>query len=747
MASWAGRITLPLAVGSLLLPLAAMAWTQTETKTHVLKVLLADFEDIPHPERYTREYFEELMFGLDRPRATPEGRPLSGSVREYFLNLSEGRIDIEGEVLDWVRIPRRITRIPHWKPGMTPFGESWPVIVAETLRGLGIVGKEAMEKVRLKDGRMPELLVFLNTDYGVGGVNRGWGHLQDVLGKMGLGDLWDDAWSGLPSPYSSFSATLWRQAPGSGPDGTIDRVPPASQLELFPLSIMMHEMGHQLAGWPDLYGPAFEPWGVFDLMGGPAASTHFPMGVSAYLRVSSGWMQYTDLPHRTQRGLTLEPLDTHKEALRFPQGPNQEGIIAENRWCLKYPGDYGQPPANEGPRLLLYRLDPAGRRRMMYGEHPAGKVTTMVRRPEHYGEVWGGEGFTEVTAQTSPSSRNSLGELWWEFRNIHPELPDAVGLDADFRAYDLVREYRRATWTDAAGAGVEAGRYGGSRGYVCLVSSRGEEGRPSAAICLTTAPGGCLRGRYDLPPGMPRRLYCSVSLGDGAPEGAALTIAPSAGEATRLDLDGDTAGQLRTVAVELPAETQTVELIVQAPSAATPARVDVRAGWVVGLPEAAAELWRATPTLTPDAPPLPAAGNLRLGDGCTYGPAVLVVPVGGGAPSERRAEWRASLPESAAMLRGLFGLAADAPTGGAVTVALTLVAGERTWKLVENLDLTRHAPEPAGADASGRDWPAVIEVALPAEARGQQCTIAMDVSTKGDRETSLAVPYLSVCRG
>jgi len=87
------------------------------TKTFVLKVFLADFEDVPHPERYSREYFNELMFGLGGPRVTPEGRPLSGSVREYFLNLSEGRIDIEGEVLDWVRIPRQITRVPHWKPG------------------------------------------------------------------------------------------------------------------------------------------------------------------------------------------------------------------------------------------------------------------------------------------------------------------------------------------------------------------------------------------------------------------------------------------------------------------------------------------------------------------------------------------------------------------------------------------------------------------------------------------------------
>ncbi|HQK94351.1 MAG TPA: hypothetical protein PLD23_12640, partial [Armatimonadota bacterium] len=109
----------------------------------LLKVFLADFEDIPHPDSYTREYFDRLFFGLGEPRQTPEGRRLAGSVREYFLNVSEGRLDVGGEVTEWVRIPRQITQIPHWKGGMEPFGESWPVIVAETLRAHGIVGAEA----------------------------------------------------------------------------------------------------------------------------------------------------------------------------------------------------------------------------------------------------------------------------------------------------------------------------------------------------------------------------------------------------------------------------------------------------------------------------------------------------------------------------------------------------------------------------------------------------------------------------
>ncbi len=708
-------------------------------QTRLLKVFLADFDDVPHPARYSREYFEQLVFGVDSPRQTPEGKPLSGSVRDYFQDLSERRIKVEGEVADWVRIPRKITKVPHWKPGMTPFGESWPVIVAETLRANGIVGKDAEAKLKLKDGRRPDLLVFLNTDWGVGGVNRGWGQLEDVLGKMQLGNLWDPAWAELPSPFSSFSATIWRQAPGTGPDGTIDRVPSAAELELFPLSIMMHEMGHQFCGWPDLYGPAFEPWGVFDLMGGPAASTHYPMSVSAFLRVSSGWMQYTDVDPASHPGLELEPLETHREALRFRQGPGQESIIAENRWCLKYPGDYSVPPVNEGPRLLFYRVDEAGRRRMMYGDNPVGKITTMIRRPEAYGEVWGGAGFTELTAATAPSSRNSLGELWWEFRAMHADLPDPMRFDADFRASDLVRGYRRAAWTDGEGTALDAGRYGGLRGYVCIVPAT-EKTQPRLRVA--SGSGGLIRGRYPLPAGEPRRLYVTLSLVGALAGKVAVTVAPSVGEPTRLDLAGEVAGQARTLIVELPAQAQAAELIVQAPPGAA-AVVDISEAWVVGLPRVTAELAHAAATWTPAAP-APATGSAVLHDGCTYGPAVLTVPVGGDAPSTRQAAWEVTVPKGPAMLRGLFGLTADTLGssrselhGEAVTVAVTLAVGEHTWRLVSNLEISA----PAAADTAN-GWPAVVETNIPAEALGQTCKVVLEVSTKSGKRATLAVPAL-----
>ena len=666
----------------------------------LLKVFLADFKDVPRPEAYTREYFEELLFGVGRPRRTPEGRPLAGSVREYFIDLSEGRIDIEGEVADWVRIDRAITKVPHWKRGMKPFGESWPVIVAETLRANGIVGDRAKKQVRLEDGRLPHLLVFLNTDWGVGGVNRGWPKLKEVLHRMKLGGLWDEAWLSLPSPYSSYSATIWRKAPRSKRDGTLDKVPPAGELELFPLSIMMHEMGHQLAGLPDLYGPAYAPWGVFDLMGGPAAHTHFPMTVGAYLRERKGWLRYTEMPRRTTRGLALWPLESHKQALRFPQGPGQEGIVAVNRSRLEYPRDYSRPPVNKGPRLLLYRVDPAGRRRILHADRPHRKITTMIRRPEHYGEVWGEGKLTEITAATRPSSRNSLGELWWEFRGIQPGPSGEVRLDAEWQAVDVLQTYHKAEWTGGGAEPVAIGTFT-NRGAHAVVRTRpAHDGTGGARVLhCQTGRGQALTGRFRLPARGPQRLYVTAALPDAGVAAATFSVQAS-GAATAVTLDATR--RRATVVADLMGFSGDLALSIRPAAKDATARLEIAEAWLVSIPPAEMDLVTLKPAKA--SPGLPAQDSATLNDGLHYGPHVAQIPLGGTHPRKWTAEWRLKIPASPSTLRALVGLTEGCPAGAGARLTITARQGERQWPLMRDLDLTAHAD----ADARRRHDPAAL---------------------------------------
>jgi len=727
----------------------AAAAAEDPRTVKVLKVFLADFEDVPHPETYTRESFRQLFFGLGEPRQTPEGRGMAGSVREYFLDVSDGRLDVEGEVTEWLRLPGRITKVPHWKPGMEPFGESWPVIVAQTLRASGIVGPEAREKVRLADGRTPDLLVFLNTDWGTGGVNRGWGHLKEVLGKMHLADLWDEAWLGLPSPLSSYSATKWRKAPSSAADGTIDAVPPAAELEMFPLSVMMHEMGHQLAGWPDFYGPAFEPWGVFDLMGGPAVETHYPMGVSAYQRVQSGWMDFTDVPRNGRAELTLRGLAAHKVALRFRQGPGQECIVAEDRRCLMYPRDWGQPPTDKGPRLLFYRLDPAGRRRVMYGSDPCGKVTTMIRRPDPYGEVWGEEPFTTLTAATTPTSRNSLGELWWEFGDIRPCPSGEVTFEAACRATDLLAEADRAEWLAGGGKPLAVGQFGRSDGHVGLRSLASSSGVRESVLEIRAQAGGSVRGRFRAPAGGPRRLYLLARVPDGEPPARFSVTWPDAAAPVEVGLVPGVAADPAGIVVEVPTEVHDLEWTVQPAEGATAAtRMWVTEAWLVGLAPVLMDLAASPPpkgwTATPEGASAVAVtgGALRLQDGFAYGPRGLSLPLRPTPDASGwRAEWPVRLPEGPAVLRGLLGLTADSPAGAEAMVTLKLVGPAREWTLMGNLELAAAGP---GDGAPRREPSVVIEVPTPREMAGQEGTVVLEVKAGVGPAAAIGVPSLSL---
>jgi len=717
-------------------------------RTRVLKVFLADFDDVPHPQSYSPEYFRKLFFGLGEPRETPDGRAIAGSVREYFLEASEGALDTEGEVVDWVRIHRKITEVPHWKGGMEPFGESWPIIVAETLRANGIVGEGAREKLRLSDGRMPELLVFLNTDWGVGGCNRGWGHLKEVLGKMNLAALWDDAWAGFPGQLSSFSATIWRKAPGSQKDGTIDQIPPAAELELFPLSIMMHEMGHQLADLPDLYGPAYQPWGVFELMGGPAASTHFSMGLSAFLREQAGWMRYDDLRKETRHDLTLWPLATHKQAFRLPQGPRQETLVVENRARLEYPRDYGEPPVDKGPRLLLYRVDLAGRRRVLSGNTACRKITTMIRRPESYGEVWGEGAFAEITADTEPSSRNSLGELWWEFRNMRPGTEGDMQFDADLRAVDLVQRFAQATWTNGAGKQLPPGRLSEQEGDVSLRTASAQADESARVLHCRTSRGGSTTGRYAVP-ASPHRLYATVALSEGS-EGAVVEVGGGGGGAASLVLTKEHPRQLLVSDSSDESDTSDqVDLTVRSTGGNSTAEVDVLSAWLVGLPACATDLVAAEPGFSWRAGPGGAAvrTDMALHDGGYYGPAVLALPMSGNGARAWTGTQVLTVPKEARVLRALFGFAAGATPGTAALVSLTVIRGEREWNLMRDLDLEVY---PADADSAGgfrSNLLAVVEATLPREVIGREAIVQLEVRTESAAPFVFAAPVLRLCCG
>lgn len=136
-----------------------------------------------------------------------------------------------------------------------------------------------------------------------------------------------------------------------------------------------------------------------------------------------------------------------------------------------------------------------------------------------------------------------------------------------------------------------------------------------------------------------------------------------------------------------------------------------------------------------------------LHDRCTYGPAVLTFPVGGDAGDGWRAEWSVRLPETATVLRAVIGLGADAPVGSRAEVSLKLVGPQREWALMAGLDVEAYSHDTPSSGNRRSNLLPLAAVTLPAEARGQDCKLVLEVAADADEAFSIAVPWLCVCAG
>jgi hypothetical protein len=359
----------------------------------------------------------------------------------------------------------------------------------------------------------------------------------------------------------------------------------------------------------------------------------------------------------------------------------------------------------------------------------------MIRRPEHFGEVWGEGRHTEVTAATRPSSRNSLGELWWEFRKIRPGASGEVRLEAECRGVDLIQICHRADWATDGGKPVSVGGFT-VRGAHAAIRTRptGDGGR---VLYCRTEDGKALTGRFRVPVAGPQRLYVTVALPEAVAEAVTFGV-QGAGPATEMTLD--VTRRRTTVVADLTDYAGDVTLSLRPVGGTAPARLEIVEAWLVGIPVAAADLVSARPATCSSALPAPRPAALR--DDLHYGPAVARIALGGARPTQWTGEWRVKTPDAPACLRALVGLAADTAAGGRARLSITVERDRKPWHLMRDLELTA----PAKDDARGACLPAVIEASLHAELRGREVTVRLEAAAAGDVPVVLAVPCLRVCR-
>ncbi|MCS7089255.1 MAG: M6 family metalloprotease domain-containing protein [Verrucomicrobiota bacterium] len=243
--------------------------------------LLIDFEDDP---AMVPESEVEAFCNAD----TYQGFGNNGSVKQYFLDVSHGLLTYSNIVLSYIRIPNSIRPKSYYNDRSRDSGEQANELIRDAIKLLKTLPNyqsEIVPKLRSLTVDGQNRVVACNVLYA--GENSG------VWSK----GLWPHAWALVRVGPQE----LW---PG-GPRIWFYQISNIGQrLEL---GTFVHENGHLLCGFPDLYDYDYDSKGgagVFCLMGYGSFARN-PVQVCAYLKQAAGWATVTDLTSSSQLLLTL----------------------------------------------------------------------------------------------------------------------------------------------------------------------------------------------------------------------------------------------------------------------------------------------------------------------------------------------------------------------------------------------------------------------------------------------------------
>ncbi|MER6307672.1 M6 family metalloprotease domain-containing protein [Streptomyces sp. NPDC001657] len=281
-----------------------------------IAVIMVDFPD--KPTATDPAVIKDLFFSL--------GQLPHGSLREYFRDVSNNLVDVVGEVVPTVRLPKSLAFYANDNFGIgrptgirrAPIMASDAVIAANPLLNFAPFDNDG-------DGFVEALII----------VHAGQG--GEVTGFPG--DIW------------SHKGILPTQRVVDG----VKVFPYLAVPEAAKLGVCAHEIGHLLFGLPDLYDSDFSSMGVGDwcLMGTGSwgAGGEIPVHPSAWCKLNQGWANVNVVTAPGE--LSLPDVKTSRVVHRLwtNGSPGQEYFLAENRQRAGY--DKSLP----GEGLLLWHID------------------------------------------------------------------------------------------------------------------------------------------------------------------------------------------------------------------------------------------------------------------------------------------------------------------------------------------------------------------------------------------------------
>lgn len=263
-------------------------------------VVLVDFADQPMAVGAVGR-FRDLFFSV--------GKIPTGSVTEYYKDVSGGLISMTGEVIGPYRMPRRMREYAH---GASGFRNNVPAPNTQTL------GADAL---RAATGHI-NFAPYDNDGNGYVDafvvVHAGRGAEQD----NDVNKIWSVKWN-IPTQTTVNGVKVY----------TFLTIPEDANI-----GVACHELGHLVFGWPDLYDTDYTSEGVGNwcLMaggswGGSPAGTR-PCHPSAWCKASQGWVSVVN--ETSNHPLVLHDVKSGRRVHRLwrnGDAASKEYFLIENR--------------------------------------------------------------------------------------------------------------------------------------------------------------------------------------------------------------------------------------------------------------------------------------------------------------------------------------------------------------------------------------------------------------------------------
>ena len=264
--------------------------------------LLVDFSDKPAPVTVS-----EVEDWLNKEGFNRDG--CNGSVRDYYLDVSNGQLDLTNEVFGWYRAK-------HPK--------SW---------------YESLQGYSGSDSLMKEVFAYYDPQVDFSRYDNDKDGTTEAINIVyaGAGETWGQGlW-----PHSG-----WSSERRDGVKLTHHQM--TDMPGKFSIYVFVHESGHMIFGWPDLYW-----YGDYCTMGNRANDLN-PVAINDFFRADQGWIPFVDITSDDVNNVTsLEVTKPGEVCYRYinPSRPDKEGLV----WS--YVRNTGRDKVLAGSGLLMQHYD------------------------------------------------------------------------------------------------------------------------------------------------------------------------------------------------------------------------------------------------------------------------------------------------------------------------------------------------------------------------------------------------------